>query len=299
MDNTAKELIRAELNKHVLHSGSQVKSAAKLKVSNATVSKIIAGKDDGLGDAMWVKISKQLGMRLDQIWYHADTRPAIKLRGYFDDARMHGNVFGLVCTPGSGKTDMLDNYVKEEKNVFYVKCERHMTEKELLAKILQSMGIKSNAGTVSLLTSIIKERVDKYKQPIIIIDEMEKVRNGLLLLFIDLYNALWKRCGIVLIGTHNLRDRIELGEARGSIGFNEILSRLGGKFIEIPTPDYDDAILVAKTNGVTDTESLAFIANGAAIKNGVVDMRRVERLVHAWKQKQAELEDQQNEEAAA
>lgn len=299
MDLNTKELIRTELNKHVSHSGSQMRSSKQLNVSNATVSKIQARKDEGLGDAMWTKLAKNLGIRLDEVWHHADTRPALKLQGYFDDARLHGNVFGLVCTPGSGKTDMLDTYVKNHKNVFYVKVERHMTEKELLVNLLQSMGVKTNVRSIYDLSTLVNEKVNPMTQPIIILDEMEKAKNGLLYLFIDLYNRLWKRCGIVLIGTYNLKYRVETGEQRGIVGYNEILSRLGGKFIEIPPPNAEDAIAVAKANGVEGREALAFISNGAAVKQGVVDMRRVERLVHAWKQKQAELEDKEEDEVAA
>ena len=292
IDQSTKEQIRTELDKYVSHIGSQVKAGASLQVSNAYISQIISGKDEPISDDMWLKIAKQLGFRLDEQWNHAETKPAKKLKQYFDDARLHGNVFGLVCTPGSGKTDMLDFYAREHKNVFYVKCERHMPEKVLLRKILLTMGRNITTGGVTEHVYQVQKEADRHRNPVIIIDEMEKVKNEVMFLFIDLYNALWKRCGIVLIGTHNLRDRIETGNERGKLGYNEILSRLGGKLIEIPTPDVSDAAMVIKENGITDPMAINSIANGSANDKGIVDMRRVERLVHAHKQKQAATNQQ-------
>ena len=101
----------------------------------------------------------------------------------------------------------------------------------------------------------------------------------------DLYNALWKRCGIVVIGTFNLKSRIETGNTRGYMGYNEIFSRLGGRFIELPFPDEDDAAKVINANGITEPMLVSSIVNSSMGLNGGIDLRRVERLVHAEKTK--------------
>jgi hypothetical protein len=150
------------------------------------------------------------------------------------------------------------------------------------------LAIKGTYRTPYEMLSAIKRHVDETPNPTIIWDELEKAKNVIFLLFIDIYNLLWKRCGISLIGTHNLKSRIETGVERGYIGFNEVYSRLGGKLIEIPSPDYEDGALVAQTNGVTDPMEVSRIVNGSMGKGGIVDMRRIERLVHAYKQKEAE-----------
>lgn len=287
IDEQTKEHIKGELAKYVSNIGSQVKAGHALNVSNAYISLILAGKDEQISDDMWRKISKQLGIRLDEKWYHADTVPSKKLMHFFNDARIHGNVFGLYAKPGTGKTDTLDYYFRLQKNVFYVKCERHMTEKGLLQRLLLSMGRPLGAGHVSALLGQIKTQVDKYDCPVIILDEIEKVKPEVMFLFIDLYNLLWKRCGIVLLGTPNLRNRIERGHELGKLGYNEILSRLGGKLIQIPAPNSDDAALVIRSNGITDPSVIQFIINDSQV-DGDIDMRRIERLVHAQKQKEAD-----------
>jgi plasmid maintenance system antidote protein VapI len=287
IDLNTKEQIKTELDKYVRHSGSQMKAATALGVSNAYISQILSDKSESVSDEMWRKISKNLGIHLDEKWFHAETKVSKKYGSYFEDARQHGNVFGLVSEPGSGKTDMLDFYTKNTQNVFYVKAERHMTEKTLLRLLLLTMGKNVTTGGVTAHVASVKNITDRTHQPVIILDEMEKVSTGVMLLFIDLYNALWKRCGIVMIGTHNLRDRIELGNERGKMGYNEILSRLGGKLIDIPAPDEDDARAVIVENGVTDPMAIGHIINGSRTGKNVIDLRRVERLVHAHKQKYA------------
>lgn len=287
IDQSTKEQIKNELAKYVTHSTSANKAATKLEISGATISKILNHSFDGIADGMWLRIAKALGIFHDTKWMHADTKPAKKLTHFFDDAKLFGNVFGLVCTPGAGKTDTLDFYLKCRPNVYYVKCIADMNQRDFLHQLITSMAIKGTYRTAYDMLQAIKRHVDETPNPVIIWDELEKGKNALFLLFIDIYNLLWKRCGIVLIGTHNLKGRIELGNERGYIGFNEVYSRLGGKLNEIPMPDYEDGALVAQTNGVDDPIEVARIVNGSSNKQGIVDMRRIERLVHAYKQKQA------------
>jgi hypothetical protein len=63
--------------------------------------------------------------------------------------------------------------------------------------------------------------------------------------------------------------------------FPEILSRLGGKFIIIPSPTADDVKLLVKANGITDPALTYEIVNDCYNTNNEIDMRRADRLIHA------------------
>jgi hypothetical protein len=285
INQSTKEAIKSELNKQIAHIGSANKLSVSLKISNATVSNIINDKSNMISDDMWRNIASSLNIKMDSQWLHADTKPYMLFTGFFNDAKMHANVYALTTIPGGGKSYSLDCFKENVKHVFYVKCERHTTERDFLKTLLNSMHITFNSHRISDLLKEVVKVLKKIESPIIIIDEFEKVKNDVFMLPIDLYNALEDKCGIVMIGTPYLKARIDTGVARGTLGYNELLSRIGGKVIEVPAPSHSDAALVIRVNGISDTTAMEAIITDSDNENNDVDLRRVKRLVHAHKQK--------------
>jgi DNA transposition AAA+ family ATPase len=282
---STKEAIKAEINKQVAHVGSANKLSRELDISNATVSNILNDKSDLISDDMWRKVAAALNLKLDDQWMHADTRPYTMITEFFNESRLHAGVYALVTNPGGGKTYTLDAYKQRFQNVFYVKCERHTTERDFLKALLNSMRIKYNSHKITdLLREVVKE-LRKMESPVIIIDEFEKVKNDVFLLAIDLYNAGEGKFGITLIGTPYLKKRLELGVERGTLGYNELMSRIGGKVIEIPAPNHNDAAMVIRNNGISESNTLEKIITDSDNAHSEVDLRRVKRLVHATKKR--------------
>lgn len=282
IDNSTKEQIKQELTNYCTNVGSDNKAAKSLGISNAYVSHIKNDKWDGVSDDMWRKISKLLNMNLAEEWIHADTRQALAVSGLFYDAQKYANVYGVTCEPGSGKTHILDRYCKGYKNVFYVKCQRHTTDRIFLASLLKTMGIKNPMNSSAGCLVQLADQIKRLDCPLIIIDEIEKVSNDVLLLFIDIYNVCENKAGIILLGTPNLSHRVEKGVANGKVGFNEILSRVGGKFVAVPAPNRKDAVLVIHNNGITDSIEVNSIINDFG-DTDTYDLRRIKRLVHKIK----------------
>ena len=281
IDQRTKETIKSELNKHVAHIGSANKAAATLGISNATISNIQNGKDELISAEMWRKIAAATGMKIEERWQHADIKPFEKLYGFFHNARMHSNVFALVTNPGGGKSYTLDYAREQGKNVYYVKCLRSTTERDFLTDLLRSMGKVPQTHRLNDMLKLLVRELQKAENPVIIVDEFEKVKTELFLLAIDLYNLLEGVCGLVFIGTPNLKNRIENGVGRNKLGYNEFLSRVGGKVIEIPAPTHSDAIKVITANGINDMGVIDHIIADSDDENHRVDLRRVKRLVHA------------------
>lgn len=285
IDNTTKEQIRTHLIKFCEVSGSDNKAANKLGVSNAYVSMIKNNKAAALSDDMWRKVAKLLGLNLEEQWSYAGTKPSEALKDMFEDSRIYCNVYGIIVQPGSGKTYMLDRVRLNQPNVFYVKCISEMQTRDMLMEILSSMGKTQFAsGNIMTLLRQIENEVERRESPLIVFDEPEKLANKPLYQFIDIYNRLKGKCGIILLGTPNLKMRIESNRKRLKIGFNEIFSRIGLKFIEIPAPDAKDAAAVIRAQGITDQLAITEIINDSIddIHRGI-DLRRVERLVHKYK----------------
>jgi len=283
IDNATKVTIKEHLTKYCENAGSDNKAATALSISNAYISHIKRDNWAPISDDMWRKLSAALGIKFDESWRHADTVSYKTLTNIFEDAQHHANVYGIVCSPGSGKTYTLDAYKRSHRNVFVVKCQRHTTERDFLRQILQGMGVTHPIFTITGLLTTVLDRISRLDAPLIIIDEYEKVKNDVMFLFVDIYNELHNKAGIVMVGTPNLRTRIERGVQRGKMCFNEILSRLGGKLIDLPAPTSKDGAAVIRANGIDDTLSIQSIVNESLDDNNKVDLRRVERLVHKEK----------------
>lgn len=117
--------------------------------------------------------------------------------------------------------------------------------------------------------------------PLIILDEADKLADNVLLFFITLYNELEDHAGIILMATHFLERRIKRGVAAQRKGYREIYSRIGLRFIELEITSYQDVSSVCTMNGVEDERTILAIS-----KDCDGDIRRVKRLVIANKRAQ-------------
>ncbi len=145
-----------------------------------------------------------------------------------------------------------------------------------MTEMLAQLSIASAGYTVSEMMSDIISTIKKRENPIIILDEADKLSDQVLYFFISLYNHLEDDCGIILCATNYLEKRINKGVAANRKGYKEIFSRIGRKFIPIDQVNGDDVEAVCRANGVTDEDTIDKI-----IDNCDYDLRRVRRLVHA------------------
>ena len=136
------------------------------------------------------------------------------------------------------------------------------------------------AGSVSEQMDTIVEALNSADAPLIILDEADKLRDQVLYFFISLYNSLEGHCGIVLVATDYLKNRIERGVRLKKKGYEEIFSRIGRKFVQLQVINGEDITAVCKANGVVDPAEIQKI-----IAESESDLRRVKRAVWAAKKK--------------
>ena len=201
IDNTTKEAIKQQLIKFCEKHKSDNKAAIALGVSNAYVSQIKNDKWDAISDDMWRKVSAKVGYSEGGDTIHAETRTYQAIKYCLDDAKQYANVFAAVTQSGSGKTYTLEHYSANNPNVFYYKCNMATTPKEFLSELLKSMGINGTTGTIAALLRQLANACERLENPVFIIDEIEKTKNDILYLTIDLYNTLHRLAGIVYLGT--------------------------------------------------------------------------------------------------
>lgn len=294
IDQSTKQLIKDELNKFVSHTGSAKKASVPLQISNGTISNVLNGKDEMISDEMWRRLASGLKIKIDERWIHVDTKPFQALKAVINNSKLHTHAFCATTKPGSVKTHTLEWFKANLKDVYYVKCNRHTTERDFLSELLVSMKRRTNNYRSADMLKEVVAQIKQAESPVIIVDEFEKVKPDTFLLSIDLYNAIEELCGLVFLGTPNLKTKVENGVDRGKLGYNEFKSRVG-KIIEIPANDHDDAAMVIRAQGLTEDDTMTvkgkmvnaidYIISESDDENNAVDMRSVKRKVHVFKQK--------------
>lgn len=278
MRKLEKQTIVERLIEFCDQKGSQAKAAAALKVSNATVSQMINGNWELIKDEMWRTVSNGIGMQGGN-WATVATGGYKRMTSVLEDAQENSLVMAVIGDAGCGKTQAIEHYVKNHRNAYHLQCAEYWNKKNFLQNLCQQMGMRNTYGTVYDLIEDIVRELEKEDRPLIIVDEADKLSDVVLYFFITFYNRLEDHCGIVLCATGYLKKRIIAGERNERKGFAEIHSRVGRNFIGMPQTTSEDIAAICEANGVDDLNAINTIC-----KKSDFDLRRVKRLVHAYKQ---------------
>lgn len=268
--------IRDRLVGYCEQKGSQNKAANSLNgVSPATVSKIINGDWALINEVMWRGIAAQIGVK-QKSWNIVETRDFKTLANLFADAQENAMVMAVCGEAGSGKSLAIRNYAESQSNVFVLCCNEYWNRKLFLQELLREMGRNPNGDTVGEMMASIVGNLKKMENPIIIMDEADKLSDQVMYFFITLYNQLEDHCAIVMVATDYLEKKIKKGLRLNKKGYKEIFSRIGRKFIMLKGVGINDITEVCVANGITakgDIKSVIEDCDG--------DLRRVKRRCHA------------------
>ncbi|MCH4824267.1 ATP-binding protein [Gramella lutea] len=278
MTNPNKEQIVLELERYVSRYDSQNQAAKTLKgVSSATVSQMINRNWDLIKDEMFRNVASQIGYNPNRKEI-VETRDYKKVTRLLADAQKHHNVFAITGEAGSGKSIALKSYAANHKRAHLLQCNEYWNRKYFLAELLLAMGRDYSGLTVAEMMMEVVRVLKKQDNPLIIMDEADKLSDQVLYFFITIYNQLEDHCGIVLVATDHLDKRIKKGLRLNKKGYKEIYSRIGRKCIELNGVGPSDITQVCAANGVTDRNDIKEI-----IKDSENDLRRVMRKIHAIK----------------
>lgn len=278
-----KQLITDDLRQYVENqAGGSANKASKMLagISNAYISQMLNGKWEMISDDAWRNVKVQVTKRESSDWATIETVSSKKLNHLFEDAKANALTFGVIAEAGTGKTQACSEWENQE-NVFVVSCAEFFNRKTFLAELLRKMGKDSGGYTVHEMMAHVINHIRKVDNPLIILDEADKLTDQVFYFFITLYNQLESKCGIILLATDYLERRVLKGLRLNKKGYKEIYSRLGRKFIEIPKPTLANQKALIIANGVSDPLQITKIINDAE-----GDLRRVKRLVHAYIRKE-------------
>lgn len=273
MNRELKQAISEEIAALVNRS-SQVKVSHRADVSNVTISQMINGNWSKISPEMWRRV--QVKLRIDPNWRTAETNNFKILTHLQRFAQSNSNSIGISHDAGAGKSHAYKFYSRNNDNVIYVECKNIWSKKSYIKALLSAAGMSQSGTTEEMFESLIAH-IRGMEKPLVIIDQIDKLKDSQMDLFMDMYNDLDGHCGFVISGVPALKKRILRGVQRDKIGYRELWSRIGRKFIHLEKISIKDVASVCEQNGILDMQ---FIEEAYANCDG--DLRRVRRDIEKY-----------------
>ena len=261
---------------------SRNKAAQSLKgVSAPTISSIMNDNWVNISDDMWRNIAAQVCTGVSGEWQIVATSAHQEMNYVLDDAQRWRNVTWVVGDAGCGKTTAARQYEAEHGEVFYILCSEDMRRGDFIRDIASRIGLRTDGYTLRDNLDAIIAALVQMQHPLLIFDEADKLSERVFHYFIDLYNRLEERCGIVFFSTAYIKRRIKMGLRYDKKGYNEIDSRIGRKFFELEPTGPSDVYAVCAANGLSDKTVISGIIR--EVEECDFDLRRVKKAIHKAK----------------
>ena len=272
--------------------GSQKRAATSLVgVSPATVTQIVTGKWELINEKMWRSIAAQIGVKQTR-WNIVETRNYRALSDIFSDAQENALVLAVCGEAGTGKSLTAAHYGAENPNVYVLACSEYWNRKTFLRELLRVMGKNPAGDTVGDMVDDVVMALKRRENPLIILDEADKLSDQVMFFFITFYNKLEDYCGIVLMATDYLEKKVRRGLRLNKKGYKEIYSRIGRRFVAMPGLSATDISDVCRANGVEGLREIDTVK-----KDCEGDLRRVKRKCHAFNRMRRQAEERKEETA--
>ena len=219
--------------------GSQSKVADKIGVSVASLSLWLNGKYGADTSKMDAKIAAALGYQEDGWQVVTSIANYRKIEFVVRSCKQESMWMAISNKAGSGKTQTLEHLFNRDLSgsVIFIQAEEWNARQFLLELAERTCGVPKRSYTdIPTLLKLITEYLNRLAadQPLLIIDEADKLRPAALRKLIPIYNRTEHRLGCVLAGTENLHKEIARGVRNNLKGYDEIDSRLGRTFIDLP-----------------------------------------------------------------
>lgn len=273
MDSKEKENIVRELQFLCSRDGCQ-QAARKTGISTALIGRLLNDKDEELTEQAWQKIRK--GLRADLNWVTAETKNFKMLQVLLRNAQQQSISVAVSHNAGAGKSYAYKYYQYNQPQVICLECKTYWTRKNYMKSLCSAAGLNEE-GSIGQLAERFVNTLKTLHKPFVIVDQLDKLNDSSLDLFMDFYNDLDGRCGFLVSGVPALKKRILRGCQLDKSGYKEFYSRVGKTFIYLDEVSFQDVRLICQANGVDDQEYINHIFH---VCEG--DLRKVRREVNKY-----------------
>lgn len=243
----------------VARCGSATEIARKCGISVAALSQFRKGKYGAKENKLAQTIAQALGYR-ENNWKVVESVTSYQqVRVAFLSAKEEALWMGISSKAGIGKTETLrDMYNRsEDDSVVFVQCSEWNARRFMVELYEKTVGKTDKYLTVEQMKSAVISYFYSIssKNPILLIDEADKLKPASMALLIDLYNRTESFLGALFAGTEVLEETIKRGACRAKKNMDEIDSRLGRQFIHLLGATKRDVKAICAANGIEDDET--------------------------------------------
>lgn len=281
MTTTDKQNIRQWLSAYVQRVGSQNKAAAQIGVSAATLSAVMNEQWEKLKDEMLRKIADKVRPIGAGQWQVVETAALREMHTAMGVTQAEAGCLWITGEAGSGKTTAARLYREQHREVFVLLCSEDMRKSDFVRGIADAIGIPHDGLTLRQTLTAVTTALSQMERPLLIFDEADKPLDNVFHYYINLYNLMEERCGIVFLSTNYIAKRIATGLRCGKRGYKEIHSRIGRKFFELERTSAYDVVAICSANGITDEKKQARIIHES--EDCDFDLRRVKKSINREK----------------
>lgn len=169
-----------------------------------------------IGEAQYQKAAKAIGMSLvASYWRTVQTPQFVDVISALEDAKERGVAKMIIGQTGCGKTYAVNRFIEANPiNTFRITVSNMHKIHDILNDLGRLMGLSiefqhRKALRMKAVADKLKEIHLKGGRPLVIIDEAENLSHGMIGLCKGIYDAINEYCGFVLIGTEELRGKLD------------------------------------------------------------------------------------------
>lgn len=200
-------------------------------------------KQTKINDKYYIRLANYIGFALEkQYWEVRPTDQLKSITSVLVDAKTNGETAVITGATGCGKTFTCKLFQRKyPQEVFIVTVGASDNLGDLLDKILEAINVQSIKRTKSARIRLINKTLLKLneegKEPVLIFDEAEYMKQPALAALKELYDNLNSVCALVLIGTEQLTDNIEKLKRRDKPGIPQLYRRIRYRIRPLPGID--------------------------------------------------------------
>ncbi|RHJ87606.1 ATP-binding protein [Parabacteroides sp. AM08-6] len=218
------------ISQNELQSRSGVSYLSTMMNGVYTYKNSRSGDIGNIPDKWFQKLADYIGYKIQKDYWPTVLTSQFKtivaeLKGAKEDARIRM----IIGETGCGKSYSIDRFRKSNpKGTYVITCSGQTCQSSLIRRILQALRMDCKGNCDFLLDRIsaeIRNRQLAGDKPLIILDEAENLRLPTFKAVKSIYDYLKGQCGIVLIGTDQLLDKLEVLSKKNKEGMPQFYDR--------------------------------------------------------------------------
>lgn len=189
-----------------------------------------AGKTNNIPDKWFRKLADHIGHRINrEYWPTVPTSQFKKVITELSEAKKNAHARMIIGETGCGKSYSIERF-RQNKPVgtYVITCSGQTCQKSLIDRVLRVLNMECKGNCDFLLGRISAEIRNQQlagNDPVLILDEAENLKLPTFKAIKSIYDYLKGECGIVLIGTDQLLNKLEKLSKKNEDGMPQFYDR--------------------------------------------------------------------------